>query len=471
MATEMKTDILVIGSGPGGYSAAFRAADLGLKVTLVEADERLGGVCLIRGCIPSKALLHVAALKAEAREAKAWGLAFGEPDLDIDALRKWKDGIIDRHTGGLTGLCRRRGVEVVHGRATFESSTRVSIDGNEEVSAIEAGYTIVATGSRPTVVPGLDLKSKRMMDSTGALQLPDIPETLLVIGGGYIGLELGSVYAELGSKVTVVELTDGLLPGADRDLVKPLQERLENSLHAIHLKTKVAGLKEVDGGIEATLEGSVQETSTFSRVLMSVGRRPNSDNLGLDNTGVVVTARGFIEVDEQQRTADEHILAIGDVAGEPGLAHKAAHEGKVAAEVLAGEPSAFDNKAIPAVVFTDPEVAWCGLTENQAKAEARPVEIARFPWSASGRASTLGRNDGLTKLIIDRSTGRLLGVGICGRGAGELISEGVLAVEMAAVAADLSFIIHPHPTLSESMGIAAEMFLGTATDLYVPKRK
>ena len=467
-----KTDILVIGGGPGGYAAAFRAADLGKQVTLVEAEDRLGGVCLLKGCIPSKAFLHAAGLIAEAREAKKWGIAFGKPEIDLEALRKWKDRILTRLSKGLEGLCKQREVAWIRGRAAFESSQRVHLDGNEDVSHIEFNHAILAVGSSPVAIPGLSLESPRLMDSTSALALEEIPEKLLIVGGGYIGLELGSVYSEFGSKVTVVEMTDGLLPGVDRDLVKPLYNRLNRQFKAILLNTRVIGMEEVRDGISVSFEEDAAESAqTFDRVLVSIGRRPNSRGIGLENTQVEIDDRGYVIVDAQQRTRDAHILAVGDIAPGPGLAHKAAHEGKVAAEVLAGEPSAFDSRAIPAVVFTDPEVAWCGLTEAQAVQEGRQIEVAQFPWAASGRAATLGRTDGLTKLVIDRIAHRVLGVGIVGPGAGELIAEGVLAVEMAAVAEDLALSIHPHPTLSESLGIAAEIYLGTATDLYIPKKR
>ena len=467
----LQTDILVIGGGPGGYAAAFRAADLGREVTLVEADERLGGVCLLKGCIPSKALLHVAGLIREAREAKKWGVTFQDPGIDLDALRSWKEQILTRLSKGLEGLCKRRKVDVVQGRAVFEGSQRVRLEGGDGAAAITFNHAVLATGSSPVSIPGLDIESPRVMDSTSALALEEVPGTLLVVGGGYIGLELGTVYAALGSKVTVVELTDGLLPGVDRDLVKPLSDGVRKIFEGVHLETRVRAVSEVKGGIAVTLEGDVPESEmTFDRVLVSVGRRPNTRDIGLETTSVVIDDRGYVVVDAQQRTGDPHILAIGDVVAGPGLAHKATHEGKVAAEVLAGRLAAFDSRAIPAVVFTDPELAWCGLTESEAKAKGMQVEVAQFPWAASGRAATLGRSDGLTKLVIDRVTQRVLGVGIVGPGAGELIAEGALAIEMGAVAEDLALTIHPHPTLSESLGIAAEVFLGTATDLYVPKR-
>jgi dihydrolipoamide dehydrogenase len=465
-----KTQLLVIGGGPGGYAAAFRAADLGMSVTIVDDDDRLGGTCLIRGCIPSKALLHLAAVISETRESAPHGLKFGPPEIDLDAVRAFKDGVVDKLTGGLDGLARQRKVKHVKGRASFGSSQRAIISGNTEIDSIEYDYAIVATGSRPASIPMFEIDSDRVLDSTSALELKDIPESLLVVGGGYIGLELGLVYAELGSKVTVVEMTDGLLPGADRDLVAPLQKRLTGLFDNILLKTAVRKVESGKDGVTVTMDGDkglVEQK--FDKILVSIGRRPNSEGLGLDNTSVVLGERGFIEADDQQRTADSRIFAIGDVAG-GGLAHQAAHQGKVAAEVLAGEPATFD-KVVPAVVFTNPEVAWVGLTETQAAAQKKRVEVAKFPWAASGRAMTIGRTDGLTKIIVEPITNRVLGVGIVGPGAGELIAEATLAVEMAAVITDIAETIHPHPTLSESVGIAAEIFEGTATDLYMPKRK
>ncbi len=472
MAKEThKIDVLVIGGGTGGYTAAFRAADLGMRVALVESDEKPGGVCLHKGCVPSKALLHVAKLLAESREAKALGISFQKPKINLQSLREWKEGVVDKLANGVIELSRRRKVDLIRGRAVFEDSGSVRIEGSN-VPRIEFGHAILAVGSSPAPLPGLDFQSPRLLDSTSALAMERIPKTLLIVGGGYIGLELGTVYAELGSRVTVVELTDGLLPGADRDLVKPLHTRVESVLESILLNTKVVGMKENDAGISVTMEGYGKPTKkTFDQVLVSVGRRPNSAGIGLDRTQVEVDGKGFVMVDARQRTRDERILAIGDVAGEPMLAHKAAHEGKVAAEVLAGEPSAFDSRAVPAVVFTDPEVAWCGLTETQARQEGREIKSARFPWAASGRAATLGRGEGMTKLIFDPKTQRVLGVGIVGAGAGDLIAEGVVAVEMAAVAQDLALSIHAHPTLSETIGGAAEVFLGIATDLYTKSRR
>jgi len=465
-----RTDLLVIGGGPGGYAAAFRAADLGMDVTIVDNDDRLGGTCLIRGCIPSKALLHLAAVISEAREAGHLGLTFDPPKIDLDAVRAFKNGVVDKLTKGLGGLARQRKITHIKGRASFGSSQRVIVSGSTEFDSVAFGHAIVATGSRPASIPLFDVGSNRVMNSTTALELEDIPETLLVVGGGYIGLELGLVYAELGSRVTVVEMTDDLLPGADRDLVAPLQKRLAGIFEDIHLGTAVRKVSAEGDSVNVTMDGeSGLIERCYHRILVSIGRRPNSDNLGLQNTSVVVNEHGFIEADHQQRTADNRIFAIGDVAG-GGLAHQAAHQGKVAAEVLAGEPATFD-KVVPAVVFTNPEIAWVGLTETQAAEQKKRVEIARFPWAASGRAMTLGRSDGLTKIIVEPITKRVLGVGIVGPGAGELIAEATLAVEMAAVVTDIADTIHPHPTLSESIGISAEIFEGTATDLYMPKRK
>jgi dihydrolipoamide dehydrogenase len=466
------TQLAVIGAGPGGYPAAFLAADLGLQVTLIDMEPRPGGVCLYRGCIPSKTLLHAAKLLAEAREATDWGLEFSEPKINLEKLRTWKESVVQQLTGGTEQLAKQRKINFIQGRATFLNARMLNIqktDGQEEALAFD--HAIVATGSRPATIPNLSLDSERLIDSTGALELSDIPKTLLVIGGGYIGLELGTVYAALGSQVSVVEMLPGLLPGADRDLVRILSKRLEKLFHSIMLNTTVAELHEVKDGIKVKLEGDVEEPEqTFEKVLLSVGRQPNSGDLGLENTNVEVDQRGFIIVDEQRRTSESTIYAIGDVAGEPMLAHKATHEGRVAAEAIAGHKVAFEPHAIPAVVFTDPEIAWCGLTEMQAKEEGRSIEVARFPWGASGRAQTLGRTDGLTKLVIDPDTERVIGVGIVGSGAGELISEGVLAVEMAALASDIKLSIHPHPTLSETVMEAAEVFYGQSTHVYRPKR-
>ncbi len=469
----MHVPMVVLGGGPGGYAAAFLAADLGMEVAIVERDERLGGTCLLRGCIPSKALLHVGRVLSEAREMEEWGIQFAKPKLDIDALRARKDKVISALTSGLAQLARRRNVTLIRGTARFTGSTTL------EVASVEPGgasqtitfeHCILASGSRPTRIPAFDIGSPRVMDSTGALELADVPESLLVVGGGYIGLEMGTVYAELGSKVSVVELTDTLLPGADRDLVKPLQKRIEGLFAAIMLRTKVVKLEDTGTAVRASFEGpdgpSVQE---FSRVLVAVGRRPNSDGLGLENTKAVVSPKGFVEVDGQQRTADPHLLAIGDVCGEPMLAHRASHQGKVAVEALHGEPAIFAPRAIPAVVFTDPEIAWAGLTENDLAISGQTVEISRYPWIASGRAHALGRTDGLTKILVDPETDTVLGVGIVGAGAGELIAEGVLAIEMGCSARDLMEAIHPHPTLGETLAFSAENYFGMATEIYRPK--
>ena len=467
------TQVVVIGGGPGGYAAAFMAADLGLQTTLVDLEPNPGGVCLYRGCIPSKALLHVARVINESREAAHWGVEFAEPRIDVGRLREWKTSVVGKLTGGLGQLAKQRKVTYIQGRASFIDSNTIKIEkvkgGTERLRYEQA---ILATGSRPATVPGLSLDSPRVMDSTGALEVEDVPKRLLVIGGGYIGLELGTVYAALGSAVSVVEMTAGLLPGADRDLVNILAKRVNAMCKAVMLNTKVTSIAEAGGGIRVKLEGDGldQTEQVFDKVLISVGRKPNTAGLGLENTKVEVDARGFVKVDAQRRTNDPAIFAIGDITGDPMLAHKASHEGRAAAEVIAGHKSAFEPAAIPAVVFTDPEIAWAGLTETEAKEQGRNVKVARFPWAASGRALTLDRTDGVTKLIIDPDSERLLGVGICGPGAGELIAEGVLAIEMAARASDVGLTIHPHPTLSETVMNAADVFFGNATDVYRPKR-
>lgn len=467
------TQVVVIGGGPGGYAAAFMAADLGLQTTLVDMEVNPGGVCLYRGCIPSKALLHVARVINESREAAHWGIDFAAPKIDVGKLRQWKTSVVDKLTGGLGQLSKQRKVQYIQGRATFLDSNTLKIErvkGGEAQLRYE--HAILATGSRPATIPGLSLASPRVMDSTGALEITEVPENLLVIGGGYIGLELGTVYAALGTQVSVVEMTAGLLPGADRDLVSILAKRINTICHAVMLNTKVTSITEEPEGIRVKLEGAgiEQPEQVFEKVLISVGRKPNSGGLGLENTKVEIDARGFVKVDAQRRTADPAIFAIGDLTGDPMLAHKATHEGRVAAEVIAGHKVAFEPAAIPAVVFTDPEIAWCGLTETEAKEQGRKIKVARFPWAASGRALTLDRTDGVTKLVIDPDSERVLGVGICGPGAGELIAEGVLAIEMAARASDLGLTIHPHPTMSETLMGAAEVFFGQATDVYRPKR-
>jgi dihydrolipoamide dehydrogenase len=457
------TRVAVVGAGPGGYPAAFLAADLGMQVMLVDSADAPGGVCLHRGCIPSKALLHVARLLGEAREAAEWGVKLPEPEIDLERLRSWKDAVVGRLTGGLEQMSRRRRIQYVQGRARFTGANTLVLENAGEPEQVHRfDYAVVATGSRPALLPDLPAGNPRIMDSTAALKIPDVPATLLVVGGGYIGLELGIVYAALGSKVTLVEVTAGLLPGVDRDLVDVLARRVRKEFHEILLNTKVSQMIETKQGIRVKLVGLdlAEPERTFEKVLVAVGRRPNSDDLGLETTRVELDARGFIKTDEQRRTGEPSIFAIGDVAGEPMLAHKATHEAKVAVEAIAGKPAVFDAAAIPAVVFTDPEIAWCGLTETQALIEKRAFTVSRFPWAASGRASTLGRSDGLTKLVLEPRTERVLGVGIVGPGAGELIGEGALAVEMGARASDLQHTIHAHPTLSETVMEAAEVFFG-----------
>ncbi|MCA9042870.1 MAG: dihydrolipoyl dehydrogenase [Planctomycetaceae bacterium] len=465
-------ELVVLGGGPGGYPAAFEAADHGMNVVMVDQDPRPGGVCLNRGCIPSKALLHLAKLINETHESKEWGVTFSAPEIDLDKVRDFKNSVVTKLTGGIQQLCDARGVKRIQARGEFESSNALTLkyaDGT--TGRLTFDKCIVAVGSRPAVPGFLNIGDDRIMDSTGALELADIPDRLLVIGGGYIGLEMGSVYAALGSKVTVVEMMSGILAGADKDLANPLRKRLENQFAAIHTSTKVAGVEATPEGIVATLEGEgVESPQTFDRVLVSVGRIPNGLGIGIENTKAQATERGFIVVDRNMRTADPNILAIGDVAGEPMLAHKATREAKVAVETLLGEPAEFDNIAIPAVVFTDPEVAWCGITETEAKAKNIEVKVVRFPWAASGRAQTIGRTEGLTKLIVDPNTERILGVGIVGPGAGELIAEGVLAVESAAVARDLAESIHAHPTLSETIMESAEGVYAQATHVYRKKK-
>ncbi len=451
-----EVDVAVVGGGPGGYTAAFRCAELGLETVVVDAGKRLGGACLFEGCIPSKALLHVAAVLGEAERAREFGVDFGEPRLSLDPLRKWKsERVVGKLARGLVSVAKAKSVEVVGGRAVFEDSRRLRVEG-DDAQVIVFKHAIVATGSAPSPLPGLTLQSDRIMDSTTALDLPDIPDRLLVVGGGYIGLELGQVYAALGSKVSVVEMTDGLLPGVDRDLVQPLARRCEKLFVNIHLKTKASGLRETGRGIEA---GLGDETMLFDRVLIAVGRRAQTQGLGLEATRVRTSERGIIGVDDRCRTDDPRIYAIGDVTGEPMLAHRAMRQGKVAAEAIAGRPVAFDNVAVPAVVFTDPEVAWCGLTEADAQRTGRAVKTAKFQWAASGRAATLGRSDGLTKILADPESGRIVGVGIVGPGAGELIAEAALAIEAALTAEDLAATIHTHPTLSETLMEAAENLL------------
>jgi dihydrolipoamide dehydrogenase len=461
-----ETEVLVIGSGPGGYAAAFRAADLGLDVTMVDPAERPGGVCLYKGCIPSKTFLFLSELIHDAQRAESMGIAFDKPRIDLKALREWKANVIDSLAKGLVSLSDRRGVQLIQGRAQFESSHTARLH-DAEVSHIKFRHAIIATGSQPIAFPGTEFKpGSRIMSSTGALALADVPQTLLVIGGGYVGLELGTFYASLGSRVSLVELEDRLLAGVDADLVKPLHQRLNTLFKTISLQTKVVSMKADESGVDVILEGNVEKTEQrFDRVLVAIGRKPRSQDIGLENTKVERDEKGFIKVDDQQRTADERIFAVGDVAGGVMLAHKATREGKVAAEVIAGEPSAFDVRAIPAVVYTDPQIAWCGLTEEEARKGNIAIKVERFPWKFSGRATTMGAPEGLTKIIIDPETGRIRGVGITGRNTEGLISEGVLAIEMGALAEDMALSIHPHPTLSETEGEAAELYLGSATHI------
>jgi len=467
-------NLAVIGAGPGGYAAAFLAADLGMNVTLIDKEKNPGGVCLYRGCIPSKALLHVAKLLNETNEAKNWGIEFQKPKIDLDKLREWKNNIVGKLTGGLGTLSKQRKINLIQGTASFKYSTSLlikKVDGKEEELSFDK--IVIATGSRILTIPSMHIDSKRILNSTTALNLPAIPKSLLVVGGGYIGLELGSVYQALGSEVSVVEMLDGLLPGADRDLVSHLSKRIKGKFESIMLNSKVVEMKEVKDGIKVKIEDKEGKTSEniYEYILMSIGRKPDTSGLGLENTKVKVNEHGWIIVNNQMKTDDPDIYAIGDIVGEPMLAHKASHEGRVAVEVIAGNKSAFEPMAIPAVVFTDPEIAWAGLTENQAKEKEIDYEIAKFPWAASGRAVTLDRSDGVTKILVDPSTQRILGIGICGPGAGELIAEGVLAIEMGANLTDLKLTIHPHPTLSETLMEAAEVFFGQSTHIYRPKKK
>jgi dihydrolipoamide dehydrogenase len=472
--TQKSYQLAVIGAGPGGYAAAFLAADLGLNVALVDREKNPGGVCLYRGCIPSKALLHVAKVMDEAEGARQFGLEYPEPKLDIDRLRSWKSGVVDRLTGGLGQLTKRRKVAYLQGTATIRDAHTLDValsGGGSETLAFD--NAIVATGSRPATVPGLALESPRVLDSTSALEIESAPESLLVVGAGYIGLELGSVYAALGARVSVVEMLPGILPGADRDLVNVLAKRVAKKFDAVMLDATVASMTEGNDGIKVVFEGDKLEVAeaTYEKVLVSVGRRPNSEGFGLEKTNVVVNESGFVEVDGQLRTGEPSIFAIGDVVGEPMLAHKASHQGRTAVEAIAGHKVAFEPNAIPAVIFTDPEIAWAGLTETEAKEKGIDVQVAKFPWAASGRALTLERVDGLTKLVVEPKTDRILGVGIAGVGAGDMIAEGALAIEMGANATDLKLTIHPHPTLSETIMEAAEVYFGTSTHVYRPRRK
>ena len=459
-----KKHLLVLGGGPGGYAAAFLAADMGMKVTLVDAGEKPGGVCLHRGCIPSKALLHLAKLIQETREAKNWGIDFGEPKIDIGQVRKWKNQVVDKMASGLVMLCKQRGVNFMTGHGVFQDSNTVLVSGKD---IIRFDHCILAVGSRPILPEMFKTLDPPVLDSTSALEVDDIPKNILVVGGGYIGLEMGTVYAALGSQVTVVEMMDSLLPGVDADLVRPLQLRLKKQFENVLLNTRVAAVEKTQSSIKAVFEGSISEKEhTFEKILVAIGRQPNSNDIGLENTRVKTDEKGFVEIDTKQKTSDPTISAIGDVVGGAMLAHKATAEAHVAVNVIAGKEDTFDHRAIPAVVFTDPEIAWAGLTETESRKINREIKIAKFPWGASGRAQTLGRPDGLTKLILDPETGQILGMGLVGSGAGELIGEGVFAMEIGALAEDLAFSIHPHPTLSETLMEAAEVYLGKSPHLY-----
>jgi len=470
---DVTAEVLVLGAGPGGYSAAFRAADLGKKVVLVDSGPALGGVCLNVGCIPSKALLHVAKVIAETKEMSEHGITFGTPAIDVDKLRAWKDAVVGRLTGGLAGLAKQRKVTTIRGYGRFTSPYQLQVelaDGGATTVGFE--QAIIAAGSEPLTLPFIPRSDHRVVDSTGALELAGIPKRLLVLGGGIIGLEMATVYHELGAKVTIAELMDQLIPGADKDLINPLTKRVTRQYENVYLKTKVTNVEARPEGLEVSFDGpKAPATDTFDKILIAVGRRPNGGLIGADKAGVAVDDRGFIPADKQQRTNVAHIFAIGDIVGQPMLAHKAMHEGKVAAEVTAGKNSFFDARAIPSVAYTDPEVAWAGMTETEARAAGLKYGKGVFPWAASGRSLSLGRAEGMTKLLFDEATGHVIGCGIVGPSAGELISEAALAIEMGADAADIGLTIHPHPTLSETVAMAAEAFEGTITDLYLPKRR
>jgi dihydrolipoyl dehydrogenase len=470
---DVTAEVLVLGAGPGGYSAAFRAADLGKKVVLVDSGPALGGVCLNVGCIPSKALLHVAKVIAETKEMSEHGITFGAPAIDVDKLRAWKDAVVGRLTGGLAGLAKQRKVTTIRGYGRFTSPYQLQVELSDG-GATTVGFeqAIIAAGSEPLTLPFIPRSDHRVVDSTGALELAGIPKRLLVLGGGIIGLEMATIYHELGAKVTIAELMDQLIPGADKDLINPLTKRVTRQYENVYLKTKVTNVEARPEGLEVSFDGpKAPATDTFDKILIAVGRRPNGSQIGADKAGVAVDDRGFIPADKQQRTNVAHIFAIGDIVGQPMLAHKAMHEGKVAAEVTAGKNSFFDARAIPSVAYTDPEVAWAGMTENEARAAGLKYGKGVFPWAASGRSLSLGRAEGMTKLLFDEATGHVIGCGIVGPSAGELISEAALAIEMGADAADIGLTIHPHPTLSETIAMAAEAFEGTIIDLYLPKRR
>jgi dihydrolipoamide dehydrogenase len=469
---DKHAELLILGSGPGGYTAAFRAADLGRQVIMIERHERIGGVCLNVGCIPSKALLHTAAVITEAEEMSEHGVTFGKVKIDIKKIAGWKNSVVDRLTGGLKMLAKQRKVEVVTGEGKFTSANHITVATADGDVVISFDSCIIAAGSRVTKIPSFPHDDPRMMDSTDALELEEIPKRLLVIGGGIIGLEMATVYDALGSKITIVEMQDGLIPGADKDIIRPLAKRLKSRYENIYLKTAVTGIKPLKNGLEVSFDGKdAPKTDTFDRILVAVGRNPNGLLIDADKAGVDVDERGFISVNNQQRTNVSHIYAIGDIVGQPMLAHKATHEAKVAAEVISGMKAIFDPMTIPSVAYTDPEVAWMGLTEAQAKAEGIKIEKGAFPWAASGRSLSIGRDEGMTKVLFDKDSGRIVGAGIVGTNAGELIAEAVLALEMGADAEDMGLTIHPHPTLSETLCFAAEMAEGTITDLMPPRKK
>lgn len=469
--SDIQTEVVVIGAGPGGYTAAFRAADLGKSVVLIERYPDLGGVCLNVGCIPSKALLHSAQIINETKEMEAHGISFGEPSIDVDKLRHFKEKVIGQLTGGLAGLAKQRKVTVVQGTASFLSANQLRIDNDGTTSTLQFENAIIAAGSEVTRIPGFPYDDDRLIDSTGALALKDIPKRLLVIGGGIIGLEMSCVYQALGSAITVVELSDALIPGCDADLVRPFEKRVKKLFENIYLGSKVSAIEPSSDGLRVSFEGGKAPASdTFDRVLLAVGRSPNGATIAVENAGIKVDERGYIPVDKQQRTNVDHIFAIGDIVGQPMLAHKATHEGKVAAEVISGKKTFFDARTIPSVAYTDPEIAWMGLTETDAKAQGIAIEKGVFPWAASGRAISIGRTEGLTKVILDPDTKQVLGAGMVGPNAGELIAEAVLALEMGADIADVALTVHPHPTLSETFNFACEVAEGTCTDIYAPKK-
>ena len=472
MSSKKHIDILVIGSGPGGYAAAFRAADLGREVIIVDKDPTLGGVCLNRGCIPSKTLLHIAKVLEETESLKKMGVSFAKPKIDINTVRDWKNKIINQLSGGIAQMAKARKVETIEGVATFISDKEIQVERKSDKENITFDHCIIAAGSSSSRIPGIPFDNKNVLTSKTALDLEKIPKNLLVIGGGYIGLEMGTVFNALGADVSIAEFLPNLLPGADPDLVKPLARKLKKHFDEIHLSTKIVDVKpSKPNGLIVTMEKDGETTiKKFEQVLVSVGRKPNTKTIGLENTTIKTNTKGFIEVDKQQKTNVKNIYAIGDIAGDPMLAHKATHEGKVAAEVICGLPAAFDTRAIPAVIFTDPEIAWVGITESEAKEKSIPYEKGEFPWAASGKSLAIGRNEGKTKIIFDPITKRTIGVGIVGPNAGDLISEGALAIEMGADAEDISLTVHPHPTLGETFANAAEVFEGTVTDLYIPKK-